>query len=344
MSMMTMRRQVLAQLAALPLLARAKGAQKRYRIGFLSATSDGAFFPDMRDELRRLGYEEGRNAVFEIREIKGQPAKTPGFAAELVASRVDVIVADLPRSILAAKAATSAIPIVMLFGMVPEELGLIQSMARPGGNVTGTLIQGPEAAGRAIQVVREILPPKARIALLYEAEYPGLAAYVAQYESAALAGGLRPIRFPVRNDEDVEPAFARIAGEGAEALQVPPTGPVFRSLERILDFADGRRIAILSPSQMARRAGCAARVRARPAAVTPARRRHRGQDPEGGEPGTDPGRGAHEVRVVDQHEGREFTGAQGTVPGTPAGGSRLRIALSAASLRPGKAPDPPSSG
>lgn len=246
----TMRRRVLACLAAAPLVARAQTAQRTYRIGFLTAVSaEGSFFPVMRDELRRLGYEDGRNTEFVIREVKGQPEKTAGFAAELVASKVDVIVADLPRSILAVQRATSTIPIVMLFGMVPQELGLIQSMARPGGNVTGTLIQGPEAAGKGTQVVREILPPRARIAIMFEAEYPGLGFYIDQYESATLAAGFRPTRFPIRGDDDIEPALVRIAAAGTEALSISPTGPVFRKLERIFDFAPKQRIAILSSTK-----------------------------------------------------------------------------------------------
>lgn len=246
------RRRVLAGLAtmAFAAAARAQPPARTYRIGFLTATSaDGAFFPVMRDELRRLGYVEGRNAAFVVREVRGQPEKTPGYASEIVAAKVDVIVADLPRSILAARRATPSIPIVMTFGMVPQELGLIESLSRPGGNVTGTLIQGPEAAGKTMQVAREVLPTRARIAMLYEAEYPGLEFYIAQTESAAAAAGLRPSRFPVRNDPDVEGTLERIAAGGAEALLVSPTGPVFRQLDRLFEFASRQRIAILSPTK-----------------------------------------------------------------------------------------------
>lgn len=249
------RRQVLVRagaLVAMPLIPSGLQAQrppKVFRVGFLAGTTMQGSFWEMPDALRKLGYEEGRNVVFEIREVKGQTEQVPILAAELVAAKVDVIVVDLPRPTLAVRRATSTIPIVMTFGMVPEELGLIQSLRRPGGNVTGTLIQGPEAAGRTFQVVREILPRNARLAMLYETDYPGLESYVAQWENAATLASLRPARFPVRTEEEVDTALARLASSRIDALSVTPTGAVYRQLDHIFKFATDQRIPVLSPTK-----------------------------------------------------------------------------------------------
>lgn len=237
-------------LLAIPLLAQAQRPSKTHRIGFFAATTvDDAFFPRLPDELRKLGYEEGRNAVFEVREAKRAPESVPALAESLVAAKPDVIVADLPRQIVALRRVTATIPIVMTFGMVPEELGLIKSMRRPGGNVTGTLLQGPESAGKTLQIVREILPREARFAMLYERDYPGLDVYIGHWERSAASAGLLPSRIPVSTDADLDVALARIAETKTQAMSVTPTGVVARRAIQVLRFASDRRIAVVAPTK-----------------------------------------------------------------------------------------------
>lgn len=246
------RRSVCVTLAALavPLASSAQQPSRTYRVGLLCAnTADTVFLPLIREELRKYGFEEGRNLAFKIGEVKGQAERAPALANEMAEGGVDAIIADLPRQILAARRATSTIPIVMMFGMVPRELGLIQSLSRPGGNVTGTLIQGPDASGKTIQLVREVLSQGARLAMLYQGTYPGLGYYVDELDRAARTAGLRPIAYPVETDADVDRALADIGKRGAEAMLVTPTGPVFRGLERILTFASAKRIAVISPTK-----------------------------------------------------------------------------------------------
>ena len=133
-------------LSAAPLATLAQPAGKIYTIGLLSHTAPRATFDLLLAPLRELGYEEGRNVKVEFRWAEGQLDRLPALAAELVAAQVDLIVAWTNPEILAAKRATTTIPIVMVSGQVPVEAGLIDSLVRPGGNVTGTTIQGPETA------------------------------------------------------------------------------------------------------------------------------------------------------------------------------------------------------
>ncbi len=194
-------------------------------------------------ELRKLGYEEGRNCSIEFRSANRERDKFPALAADLVAANVDVIIADLPPAILAARRATATIPIVMLYGMVPQELGLIESLARPGGNVTGTLIQGPDWAGKYCQYMSDVLPRRARIVNLWDAGFPGLEQYSLQLVEAARQLGLRMEAWPIRSNEDLEAAFSRMAGERPDALSFSPIGPIGGQVDRLLKFALDRRIA-----------------------------------------------------------------------------------------------------
>ena len=234
-------------LLAVPKTAHAQQRTRVYRIGVMSvpAASTAELREDSEDlvkELRKRGYEEGRNCIFEFRAADRDPSRLPSFAAELVALKVDVIVADLPPAILAARRATSTIPIVMQYGMVPMELGLIDSLARPGGNVTGMLLQAPETAAKVFEIVRDIMGRQASIAMVYQPDYPGLEPYMRQCEQAAIRLGLRSTMFPIRTVEELDAAFQRIAKERPKALFVVPTGVPGRQTERVLKFASDQHI------------------------------------------------------------------------------------------------------
>ena len=207
-------------------VASAAGAQpgKVYRIGYLSApTRDSVEYAlaSFLEALRRLGWIEGRNLIIEYRWAEGHVERLPEFAADLVARKVDLIVAPAGSAALAAKNATSTIPIVMIFPRDPVEVGLVASLRHPGGNVTGTTFSpGPEIFGKQLQILREAVPRATRLALLWNPAEPGLEGEVKAVEGAARSMGIHLQRVEARGPEDFEGAFASMARERTEALLV----------------------------------------------------------------------------------------------------------------------------
>ena len=167
----------------------------------------------------------------------------------MVAAKVDVIVALLPPEIVAAKNATSTTPIVMVYGLVPVELGLVHSLARPGGNLTGTLLQGPEWAGKHCQIARDLFGRGARLAALYDPGFPGLELYIDQMLQVAKQVNLQMESWPIRNDDDVKTAIARLGKERPAAFSFSPTGPLLRQLEPLMKFAAEQRIPAISSTK-----------------------------------------------------------------------------------------------
>jgi putative ABC transport system substrate-binding protein len=180
-----------------PVAGEAEQAAKIKRIGFLSPGSPsdpratlrlGAF----RTGLRELGYVEGQNIALDARWAGGKYERLSGLAAELVRLNVDVIVTYGPPAIRAAKEATGTIPIVMAAGVVdPEATGLIASLARPGGNVTGLTLMSPDLAGKQFQLLKEAVPKASWVALLANPNNPSSARFVREAEAAARALGVR---------------------------------------------------------------------------------------------------------------------------------------------------------
>src|SRR5262245_2034317 len=177
MTVTIVRRELLVALggavAAWPLAARAQQGGKRYTIGTLSAGGAGvqaalnsAFF----DGLRELGWVEGKNVVFENRNAENRLERLPELAADLVRLNVDVIVATGTLGPLAAKRATSTIPIVMTAAGDPLGSGLVASLARPGSNVTGMSLMVPDLGGKRLELLKELLPRLARVAVLWNAQ------------------------------------------------------------------------------------------------------------------------------------------------------------------------------
>src|SRR6266704_5704986 len=158
-------------LLAAPLAAEAQEAGKVARIGVLNSASPPApFVESFKQGLRELGYVEGQNISIEYRWAEGRDERLPGLAADLVRLKVDVIVAS-SQAAVAAKHATSAIPIVMPVITDPVRLGLVASLARPGGNVTGLATQNDELPGKWLELVKEILPKASRMAVLFHPTY-----------------------------------------------------------------------------------------------------------------------------------------------------------------------------
>ncbi|HEY3167741.1 MAG TPA: ABC transporter substrate-binding protein, partial [Candidatus Binatia bacterium] len=163
------------------------------RIGFLSANSPStiqARIEAFRQGLRQLGYEEGKNIVIEWRSAEGKLDRLPALAAELVRNKVDILVVRNSEGARAAKNATKTIPIIMVgVGIDPVETGLIESFARPGGNITGFTDFGVETAGKRLELFKETVPNAVRVAILYDATNRSNFLTVKEVQTAA-----RPLR------------------------------------------------------------------------------------------------------------------------------------------------------
>jgi putative tryptophan/tyrosine transport system substrate-binding protein len=197
---------------------------KVYRIGYLSAPTRASVERSVEAflrALRGLGWVEGQNLIIEYRWADGKIERLPDLAAELVRRNVDLIVAPAGSAALAAKNATSSIPIVMIFAVDPVAMGLVASLARPGGNVTGTTFAfSPEIFGKQLQILKETVPHASRVAFLTNPADPGLAVPAREVEAAARFLRIRLQRVEARGPEEFESAFAAMARERADALLI----------------------------------------------------------------------------------------------------------------------------
>jgi putative ABC transport system substrate-binding protein len=208
--------------AAWPLAARAQQSGKVYRIGFLGVTSLAEYgdrVEAVRTGLRRLGYEEGKNIVIHYRWAEGRYERLPELAAELVQLNVDVIVTHSTPGSRAAKDATSTIPIVANSGD-PVEAGLVDSLARPGGNLTGTTFFFAEICAKRVELIKEAIPAMNRLAVLVNPANPSnrIALSVMQHTARALQVELVPLEIKVR--DDIAAATASVAARHASALVI----------------------------------------------------------------------------------------------------------------------------
>jgi putative ABC transport system substrate-binding protein len=230
----TTRRTFLGTLAggllAAPFPADAQPAGKASRIGYLaggSATASSRFPEAFRQGLRELGWVEGQNIVIEYRFAEGKFDRLPDLAAELVRLKVDVIVAAPAPSAVAAKNATTSVPIVMAGVGFPVELGLIASLARPGGNITGVSFSvGPEIFGKGLDLLKEAVPKVQRVAVLSNPGNPGHAVAIRNVNDAARALGVQLLLLEAPGPGELNSAFAAMLKERVVALLVV-TDPVF---------------------------------------------------------------------------------------------------------------------
>lgn len=182
--------------------------------------------PTLRDEvfhrrLRELGWIEGRNVRFEYRRAGNDVAKLPAMATDLAARKVDLIVAQATPAVKAAKEASSSIPIVSI-SADPVATGLVASLARPGGNVTGVSMMMPALAGKRLEVLREISPKLTRVAFLAHGGDPAYSRFVQEAADAAKKAGMQLVPMVVKDAAEFEAAFAAMRQAGAGALIVQP--------------------------------------------------------------------------------------------------------------------------
>ena len=219
--------------------AQAQPAGKVYRIGWLSPTTALAGASELealREGLRELGYIEGRNLTIEPRWADGEPAALPALARSLVERNVDVICPSGTQASLAAKQATTMIPIVFAATAFPDETGLVTSYARPGANVTGVAFIGPEYVKR-LELLREVSPHLARVALLYNDNNPGSIRALQETREGAERLGVVLEPYGIHRKEDVETVFAAIARNPPDGLMTT-ADPLVTSYRRaIVEFA-----------------------------------------------------------------------------------------------------------
>jgi len=207
--------------AAWPLKARAQQAGIP-TVGFLSGTSaaTGPYFADFVHGLNDAGYVDGRNIAVEPRWAEGQYDRMPTLAAELVRRPVTVIVAANLPALLAAKAATSTMPIVFLSGDDPVQLGLVASLNRPGGNITGVSFLGVELAPKRLELLNEVVPKASVIGVLEHPDNPRADPEIAQVQAAAHVLGKEIVVAKARSEHDFDTAFATLVQGGARALLI----------------------------------------------------------------------------------------------------------------------------
>ena len=226
-----------ALLFALCFPAEAQTPAKVYRVGFLGI-SKGLRVKDLRQGLRDLGYIEGKNIVIETRRALGNRDRLPQLAAELVRLKVDVLVAARTVGGLAAKSATNVIPIVVIGSGDPVGSGLVASLARPGGNVTGSSVFSEGLNGKRLELLKEAFPKISRVAVFWNPADRLHRGYVKELEAAAQALGVKLQLLEVQHPSDIEKAFSAITKQGADAvlpMQQAPIGGFSTHRRRIFD-------------------------------------------------------------------------------------------------------------
>jgi len=234
-----------------PLAAEAQQAGRLPRIGYLGASSptlEPEILEAFRQGLRDLGYVEGQSIAIEYRWAEGHEDRLPEIATELVGLKVDVIVTTGTPGTLAAKRATQTIPIVMTATGDPLRSGLVTSLARPGGNVTGFSTLRSELEGKRLDLFKQTFPKFSRVAMLWDSANPSTKFYLQHIEAAARASHvtLQPA-VAVRRVEDLDRAFAAIARGHADALFVVSGRSLLAERGRIVEFAAKSRLPAIYP-------------------------------------------------------------------------------------------------
>lgn len=219
-----------ASILGFPRAAQAQQPAKMPIIGFLGANTPAAQRQSTEaliQRLRELGWNEGGNIAIEYRWAEGSSDRSPRLVAEFVELPVDVIVTHAPLNVIAAKRATSTIPIVFAAVGDPVGIGVVASLSRPGGNVTGLSLQSADLAGKRLEILREIIPGLRRVVVLTNADSPNATLEIREIQSAAQRLGLDVVVEKVRRADDIASALA-VHKSGIDALYVQ-TDPIFNT-------------------------------------------------------------------------------------------------------------------
>lgn len=229
---------------ALPLSSFPQQQGKVFRIGFLgvgSRPANGLPPAALRDSLAAVGYVEGRNVVYEGRWAEGKFALLPALAAELVRARVDIMVV-VGAGAEAAKQVTASIPIVIAAGADAVATGVVANLSRPGGNVTGMTEPGVELSAKRLEILKELMPNAARIAVLWNADNPAMTLRYQKVNTAAGALRVDVQPFGVREPQDFDAAFSAMTRTRPDALFLVADALTTSNRKRVIDFAAAQRI------------------------------------------------------------------------------------------------------
>ena len=231
--------------AAWPLAAQAQQAGKVSTIGYLGSTTRSVDSqqrqPAFVERLRELGWIEGRNVAIEYRWAEGRPERYAEIAAEFVRLKVDVIVTTGTPTVLAAKQATSLIPIVFAAVGDPVGAGVVASVARPGGNATGLSVQQTDTAGKRLELLREVIPGLRHLAIIANSDNLSSVLDMREAQAAARALGLDVVTSEIRRPEDIAPAFEALKGR-VDALYVAADPVLNTNRMRVAILAVGARL------------------------------------------------------------------------------------------------------
>jgi putative tryptophan/tyrosine transport system substrate-binding protein len=234
---------------------KAQHAQTRHRVGWLSLGSETASISMqkvLREALRNLGWTGNKEIVFESVFAEGRAERLPSLVAELLSRQVQLIVASGTTAIQAAKEATRTIPIVMLGGGDPVGTGLVQSIARPGGNVTGVSLLGEELSAKTLDLMKQMLPRLGALVLIRAAANPANQFFLNHFDAAGRKLGIRVIPLDIRTPDDFTEVFARLTADAGFILLDPMFSP---HRARIAQFAIERRLPLVSADRSFAEAG-----------------------------------------------------------------------------------------
>jgi ABC-type uncharacterized transport system substrate-binding protein len=303
-------------LLAAPLADGAQPSDSVARVGILSIEVESldnvsrvAFVTALKD----LGWIVGQNLLFEARYAAGQPNRLAALAAELVRLKVDVIITFQNQEALAVQQATASIPFVMYLGVYPEQVGLVASLAHPGGNVTGTTV-GAITGGKYLELLKEAVPKLKRVARLSDPTFPGFTAIGREQvgaEARRLSLTLTPIA--AQRPADVESALARVAKERPGAMWVAPVGSFGGRAYHIIGFATTERLPTIFPARFFAEVGALMSLQLRPRASCEAGGLVCRPHSKGSEAGGSPRGAANQVRA-----GHQPQDGQGDRPDDPA--------------------------
>ena len=230
----------------------------------VSATLNASNLDALRQGLKEVGYIEGQNIVIEYRSADGQQERFPDLATELVRSKVDVLMTTGTPGALAAKRATSTIPVVLAGAGDPVGSGIVASLARPGGNVTGLSAFNLEIYAKRVELLRDLVPKLARLAGLFNLGNPVLPLQWKEVEQAARAFGIQPQLLDVRKPEELGRAFDAATRQRAGALIVALDGLTQANRRQIIDLAVKHRLPMYGSEEFVRAGGLVSYAANRP--------------------------------------------------------------------------------
>jgi len=244
-------------LASLPRIAKAQGAPKAARIGWLTAQQESSLTPFlavMRRGLADLGYVEGRNLVIEYRYANDVNARVPELAAELVKLSVELIIAQ-GAAVSEISNLGLPVPIVYIFSADPVSAGLADSLARPRGNMTGLTFMAAELNGKRLEILRDIIPDLRRVAIVANSEHKGVHLERAASEEVGRRLGLTIKYYPTPTRDELHKAFAAMATEPPQAISVFSDGFAVQNRQSIIDFAASQHAPVIAAWSVFARSG-----------------------------------------------------------------------------------------